>query len=109
MPLERLTVLSSHDQTEGWGRQQFLSARDKTKQKTYMSASVSFPLGDQQVHLFIGEVREYPGESEVKGMSLCDMELEAGYINIEGQTSVLGTHLRATEHQLSYKNEDKHT
>ncbi len=66
-----------------------------------MSASATFPLGDQQVNVFIGKVKEYPGESEVKGMSLCEMELVAGYINIEGQSSVLGTHLRATEHQLT--------
>lgn len=35
------------------------------------------------------------------------MELVAGYINIEGHSSVFGTHLTVTEHQTSDKNDDK--
>lgn len=35
------------------------------------------------------------------------MELVAGYINIEGHSSVLGRHLTVTEHQMSDKNDDK--
>lgn len=64
---------------------------------------------DQQIHVLIGEVNVYPRESADMGMSLCDMELVAGYIIIEGQSSVLETHLRATEHHVSEDNDDKRT